>query len=324
MRVTRLAWKPVLLVVVGLGLVSCQSEEVPSPGSEDYETAVTSFYTGVAALQVGENYRAEQQMQRVSKLAPGEPAAWANRGILAAQQNDLEAAARQFERARSLAPDHAPFWLLSGLLERERGNLDRARSHLERVVEIDSTYAPALYTLAQVAEQEGGETALRDTRGLMERLLAQRPDNLALLVERARLAAKAGDEATLRETLDRLDDRSSSWPDAVRSSLRDVRAAASTPSEAASQVAFLKNDLQRVPAYRAARDAVQPPALTGRDSAVPRLFRLSPPASRPAPADTGLTFAPDTLQPAGDWQWLRHATLAEGVPPDVVTSTASS
>jgi hypothetical protein len=36
------------------GLVACQSEEVPSPGSEDYETAVTAFYTGVSALQVGD------------------------------------------------------------------------------------------------------------------------------------------------------------------------------------------------------------------------------------------------------------------------------
>ena len=149
------------LCLLAIGLVACQAE-VPTPGTKDYGTAVSAFYTGVAALQVGENSRAEQQMKRVAKLAPGEPAAWANRGVLAAQQNDLEAAAHHFERARSLAPDHAPFWLLSGLLERERGNYDRARSHLERATEIDSTNAPALYALAQVSEQEGGETALQD------------------------------------------------------------------------------------------------------------------------------------------------------------------
>jgi len=122
-------------------------------------------------------------MQNAAERAPGEPAVWANRGVLAAQQNDLEAAARHFERARSLAPDHAPLWLLSGLLERERGNYDRAQSHLERAIKIDSTNTPALYALAQVSEQEGGDTALRDARRLVNRLLAQRPDNLLLLVE---------------------------------------------------------------------------------------------------------------------------------------------
>jgi len=136
-------------------------------------------------------------MQNAAERAPGEPAVWANRGVLAAQQNDLEAAARHFERARSLAPDHAPLWLLSGLLERERGNYDRAQSHLERAIKIDSTNTPALYALAQVSEQEGGDTALRDARRLVNRLLAQRPDNLLLLVERARLAAKARDEEVL-------------------------------------------------------------------------------------------------------------------------------
>jgi hypothetical protein len=154
----------------------------------------------------------------------------------------------------------------------------------------------------------------------VDRLLTQHPDNLLLLTERARLAAKVGDENTLRETLDRLDGRAGGWPEAVRASLQDIRAVVSTPSEAASRVAFLKNDLQRVPAYRAARDAVQPPALTGRDAALPRPLRLMPPDSRPAPADTGLAFSPDTLQGGGSWKWLRDVTLAEGVPPDVMMS----
>jgi len=60
MRASRIARIPVLLAILGLGVLSCQSEEVPAPGSADYEAAVTAFYTGVAALQVGENFRAEQ------------------------------------------------------------------------------------------------------------------------------------------------------------------------------------------------------------------------------------------------------------------------
>jgi Tfp pilus assembly protein PilF len=316
--------RTLVILLVGVTVVGCQSDKaptdkVPSPTDEDYEAAVTSFYTGVAALQVGENDRADQQMQTAAERTPGEPAVWANRGVLAAQQNDLTAAAHHFERARSLAPEHAPVWLRSGLLERERGNYDRAQSHLERAIAIDSTNAPAFYALVQVLEQAGGDPALQEeARRLIDRLLTQRPDNLLLLTERARLAAKAGDEATLREALDRLADRAPAWPDAVQSSLQDVRAVASSSSEAASRMAFLKNDLQRVPAYRAARDAVQPPALTGRDAALPHPLRLTPPPSRPAPADTGLAFSPDPLQSDESWSWLRHVTLAEGVPPDIM------
>ena len=307
-----------LLLGFAVGLGACQSERVPAPGSDDYKKAVASFYTGMSALQVGQNFRAEQGLKTAAELAPGEPAVWANRGLLAAQRGDLETAATRFERARSLAPDKAAIRLLSGVMARERGRYDRAISQFERAVAIDSTYAPALYALAQVTEQQGGEAALSDALRLIERLLAHHPDNLAVLVERARLAAKAGDEQLLRRTLDRLTDRASSWPKDVRSSLKDVRDAASTPSQAATQVVFLKNNLKPVPAYQADLAAVQPPSLKGRDSVVAQLFRMTTPDPRPASADTGLTFRPDTLVSSTSWEWIHHVTLAEGVPPDVM------
>ncbi|MFB6230689.1 MAG: FG-GAP-like repeat-containing protein [Salinibacter sp.] len=303
-------------LVIGLG--GCQSERVPAPGSQEYKKAVTSFYTGASALQVGENYRAEQQLKTAAKLAPGEPAVWANRGLLAFQQNELETAAKHFEQACTLAPESERMQLLSGLLERERGHYEQAISHLRRAVELDSTNRAALYTLAQVIEQQGGETATQDALRLVNRLLAQSPDNLVVLVERARLAAKAGKTAMLRKTLDRLGNRTSSWPDAARSSLQAVRKVAATPPKAAAQIAFLKNDLKRTPAYQADQAAVQPPSLAERASVVIRLFRMTPPDPQPAPADTGLTFTADSLRTTDQWDWIQHVTLAEEVPPDVM------
>ena len=305
-------------------MASCQSASLPSPGSDDYETAVTSFYTGVSALQVGENFRAEQQLTKASDVASGEPAVWANRALLAAQQNDLETAARHFERARSLAPDDPTIRLLSGLLERERGRYDAAMTHLERAIEDDSTNAPARYTLAQVAEQQGGASADREALRQMQQLRTQRPDNLLVLVETARLAAKTGDAQTLRTMLDRLAERSDTWPKAVQASLQAVREAAGTPSQAASEVAFLENDLQRVPAYQAAQAAVQPPSLKDRAAVVPQLLRMEPPAPRPASADTGLTVRPDTVTTAGAWDWIHHVTLTDGVPPDVMMTDGTT
>ncbi len=324
MRFVALPLPFLLLLGFAVGLGACQSERVPAPGSDDYKNAVTSFYTGVSALQVGQNFRAEQALKTASELASGEPAVWANRGLLAAQRGDLETAATRLERARSLAPDNATIRLLSGVLAREQGRYDRAISQFERAVGIDSTHAPALYALAQVTEQQGGETALSDALQLMDRLLARHPENLVVLVEQARLAAKAGDKQLLDQTLDRLTERASSWPSSLRSSLQDVRAAASAPSQAASQVTYLKNDLKRLPAYRADRAAVQPPSLKSRDSVVMQFFLMTSPDPRPASADTGLTVQPDTLVSSGSWEWIHHVTLAEGVPPDVIMTNGET
>ena len=98
-----------LLLVLGVSLVlsACQQDHVPAPESEAYRSVVSSFYTGVAAIQVGENFRAEGRLTEVTEQAPGEPAGWANRGVLALRQQNVEEAAGYLERARSLAPESA-------------------------------------------------------------------------------------------------------------------------------------------------------------------------------------------------------------------------
>jgi tetratricopeptide (TPR) repeat protein len=311
------------LLALLVSLSGCQSDHVPSPGSESYRTAVTAFYTGVTAIQVGENFRANEQLSTAAEQAPGEPAVWANRGLLELRTNELEPAAQYLERARGLAPDHGHIQYLSGLLARERGQYEQAISHLRRTADLDSTNRAALYTLAQVTEQRGGTDATAEALQLTEQLLEQDPENLAVLVERARLAAKGGNGEVLRETLDRLSGRTSEWPDAVQQSFRDAQDAADSPSDAASAVAFLKNDLQRVPAYRADRRAVQPPG-EQIGSVIERPLRLQAPDPRPAPADTGLTVSPDTVTTDGQWDWIRHLTLTDGVPPDVMMANGQT
>ncbi len=303
------------LLLVGLG--ACQSEHVPTPESEAYQEAVTAFYTGVAAIQVGENFRAEQLMQAAAKQAPGEPAVWANRGLLALRQGDLETADRHLERARDLAPDDSQIQFLSGLLERERGQYDQAVAHLHQAVDLDTSNRAALYTLAQVIEQQGEEDAAERALSHLNQLLEQEPANLAVLVERARLAAKAQNQAVLRETLDRLSEQASAWPEAVQASFQDVREAAAGSSQVASEITFFQNDLQRVPAYQADRTAVVPPE-EQVGTVLEQFRRLEPPASQPAPPDTGLTFTADPLLSDGQWEWVRHVSLADGVPPDVM------
>jgi len=312
------------LLILLLSLSACQSDDVPSPGSEPYRKAVTAFYTGVTAIQVGENFRADEQLSTAAELAPGEPAVWANRGLLDLRTNEMQAAADHLARARDLAPDHSAIQHLSGLLAREQGQYEQASTYLRRAAELDSTNRAAVYTLAQVLEQRGGSAAIEDALGLMDRLLAQDPGNLAVLVERARLAAKGGDATRLRESLDRLTERASAeWPDAVQRSLEKARDAVEASSDATSAIAFLKNDLQRVAAYRADRRAVQPPG-EQLGSVLERPLRMEMPTSRPASADTGLSFVPDTVTTQGTWNWIRPLTMTDGVPPDVMMANAQT
>ena len=48
---------------------------------------------GLAALQVGDDVRAESSLAHATQLAPGEPAAWADWGILALRQRNFDLAA---------------------------------------------------------------------------------------------------------------------------------------------------------------------------------------------------------------------------------------
>jgi len=55
-------------------------EILPRPGSEIYREMVSSFYTGVAPLDVDANEQAQVSLSRATELVPEELAAWADRG----------------------------------------------------------------------------------------------------------------------------------------------------------------------------------------------------------------------------------------------------
>ena len=76
-----------------LALVSgCHSSGLPRPGSAQYTQFVDAFYVGLSAFQVGNDARADKRFQQATQLAPGEPAAWADWGILALRERDFTAA----------------------------------------------------------------------------------------------------------------------------------------------------------------------------------------------------------------------------------------
>src|SRR5580658_10252741 len=88
-----------------LAIAGCNREgKLPARNSQEYQQMVSDFYVGLAALQVGDDVRAESTLSQATAIAPGEPAAWANWGILALRQRNFDVAAQRLNRALKLAP----------------------------------------------------------------------------------------------------------------------------------------------------------------------------------------------------------------------------
>jgi Tfp pilus assembly protein PilF len=292
-------------------------DRLPDPSSETYREAVAAFYTSLAAMQVGVEVVAEEKLLRVTELVPQEPAAWANLGLLALRRTALDLAAERLQKARALAPDSSQIQVLSGLLESMQGRLAEARAYLQRAVALDPHNLKAVYTLAQLTEQQGGEQSGAEVQRLLTQLLEAQPDNLAVRLELARVAAKRGDMETVQDILARLEEHANTWPPAALEQLRGLQTVASeaNPNRTAQQVMILKNVLQRDATYRQSQAAIQTP-IGQEGEVIPHFLWLPAPQAHPAAPDTALTFAIE--QPptgGGPWTWITAIALqGEGTP----------
>jgi Tfp pilus assembly protein PilF len=286
-----------------------RGEKLPDKNSAEYRDAVRAFYVGLAALQAGADARAEEQLTQVTKLAPGEPAPWANLGLLALRQKEFDSAAQKLEKANSLAPENGPIVALRGMLESSRGRSTEAISYLRKAISLDTQDLKAVYSLAQEIERLGGDNSEAETQGLFEKILETQPDNLAVLLEVTRLAAKRGDTDTLRRTVAQIAANTASWPAEAREPLNALQTAAtgSDPRAVGTRVAFLRNVLVRVPEYRNSLALVKLP--TG-EIGVPflRFLKLPSPSPLPASPDESITFeaTPETAINAAGWTWAGH------------------
>ncbi len=296
------------LVAILSCLGACTSRSgLPEPGSAKYFDVVRAFNVGLAGLQSGEDVRAKMDLTLATQLAPGEPASWANLGILAIRQQELDVAYEDLEKARTLAPNNSRIEQLLGDLEGRRGKLPEAIQHLKRAVQLDPANAKALYLLAEQTERQGAETSEAESLATFQQVLARFPDNAAVLIEVARLAAKTGKVQVLQEALAKLRQRSSSWPDVAKERLLAVdQAAARDPHSAALQVAFLRNVLLRDSDYRRDSNEVKTPPVFVGDPFL-KFFKLSSPALEAAAADFTLTFPPQPTEslPATGVLWTK-------------------
>lgn len=290
----------------------------PGKNSKAYADVVSAFYVGLSALQVGDDVHAESKLSEVTHLVPGEPAGWANWGILALRQRNYDVAAQRFQQAHDLAPKNDQIYNLMGLLESQRGNSAQALADLRQAVALNPQNLRALYQLAEETERQEAGNSEAGFQQLVQKILAVQPNNLAALLELSRIAAKQGDAATVRSAVAQIRAQSSSWPPEVQRQLAAVQTAVSGGDlrAAATQTTFLRNVLMRVPDYRLSLRAIK--AAPGEEAEpFTHFLLLETPVFRTAPPDLALSFNAQSLQnPNGThWNWIGAIPLGSaGVP----------
>src|SRR5271170_508651 len=316
-----------LVLVCGalaVAMCACRSQQkLPDKSSKEYAEAVSAFYIGLGALQVGDDVHAESKLSELTTLVPGEPAGWANWGVLALRQRKLDAAADRIEKARSLAPDNDQIYQLLGLVESSRGNSAKAIADWRKAIELNPGNYRAAYQLAEEVERQADANSDAEYRRLIEKILAAQPDNLAALLELSRVAAKSGDTATLKSTLEKISARSSNWPPEVKAQLATLQTAADGPNPraAATRTTFLRNTLMRVPEFRESLAVLKAPP--GEEAEpITHFLRLPPPEFVPAPPDTTLSFASKSVPNAdtGPWSWVGAVYLGSAGAPVVAVA----
>ncbi len=187
-------------LVAWLAFAGCRrGERLPDTSSQTYADFVSAFYVGLAALQVGDDVRADAKLGEATNLVHGEPAGWANWGILALRQRNFDVAAQRFDRALSLDKEDDRVYYLQGLLESDRGNSAQAIADLREAVKRNPRDLRAIYLLASEVERQGDEHSEAEFQQLMEQLLGAEPNNLAALLELCRISAKRGEVRYIAE-----------------------------------------------------------------------------------------------------------------------------
>jgi Tfp pilus assembly protein PilF len=304
-----------LVCGVAILLGACGGGSVPKKDSADYAKVVSAFYIGLGALQVGDDIHAEKNLADVTQMASGEPAGWANWGVLALRQRKLDDAAQRMERARKLAPDNDRIYQILGYLESGRGNSAAAITDWRKAVELNPKNYRAAYQLAEEVERQAGPNSDAEFEQLIQKILAAQPDNLAAQLELLRTAAKSGDATTVKSALAKVTTRSTNWPPEVKAQLAALQSAADGTNvrTAATRTVFLRNTLMRVAEFRESLAVLKAPA---GEEAEPftHFLKMETPDFSPAPADTTVAFDTKPVSAPGvkgdeKWSWVGVVAL---------------
>ena len=312
-----------LLLLAGVAYLVGHHASLPAPGSEKYEQYVEAFDVGIAALDADVPQIAGERLNKAIDLVPGEPAAWADRGLLEIRDGRLDEALRDLHEAERLAPENAAIQQLLGLAEQRRGQLAAAAEHFQTAIKLEPKNVMALYRLAVVVDQQQGPDSDAEYQRLMDRILAVQPNNLFILQSKLRVALRRGDRAAARDTVERLKPLSAKWSPQSKKQLADLDQALADPAAKVdlSKALPLMNLMRAEQGFR--RDAAAVDADDKlAETALETFVRLPPPRHTPAEPDTDLTFTAQPIPdaPAGNWDALAPIWLNKGEPSAVVVA----
>src|ERR1700761_7680561 len=118
-----------VVLLAALLCAACRKSGLPEPKSQEYADMCSAFFLGLAGLQAGEDVRAKEYLTKSTQIAPGEPAGWADLGILQVRQQQFDAAFTTVMQAKTLARENSRLEALLGLIESRRGHPAQAREH---------------------------------------------------------------------------------------------------------------------------------------------------------------------------------------------------
>ncbi len=298
------AGKLLAIICLGIAAVSCTGEpEKPDTDSDSYDKAVSDFYVSLAAVQSDQTLFALEKMQEVTDAYPMEAAAWANLGVFSMRQGAFDAATERLEKAVDLAPENDDILFLRGLLESRKGNIEDAINYLEQAVEKNGDNPQILYALADELErQDSAENSARIIE-LLNKILEEDPDNLAVLLETVRIASKWGDRELLEEALLNLNEQSENWPEQIQQQFAEQQEAIleKKGENIMFELAFLRNNLNELPAFQQDLAKVQLPS-NEVGFLISEFLWLPSPGRSAAPADTAISFDPGEANLA---EWAR-------------------
>jgi len=268
---------------------------------ETYAEVVGAFYTGLAALEAGDNERALAEFDRVTTLAPTEATGWANLALARLRAGDAEAADQALAEARRVAPENADVDWLAGVFASRAGASDEAIVAWQRAIERSPDHLRARFALVEELGRQASPLADEQIGVHVAAVLEAAPGNLLALIEAARLGARTGDRAALDAAVAAIDARRAELPAEAQEQLDALRAALSggAPSEVALALASLGNLLLPTDAYQADFAALKS-EYGAVGEPLYRFAALPSPDPRPAPADRTLAFAVAPIEADGD------------------------
>ena len=246
-------------LAIAIGLTGCPQKPSTPPVSPAQITSI--FTVGTVALQTGDP-RALDRLTKALKLAPQEPAIWANIGLIRLRSNRLDAAAYDLDKAQKLlppdadAPTRAAILSLQALVVQKKGDPSGAVNYLTQAVNLNPDDLVRRYALFEMQHTTGDDAAALQT---LQAIAGKRPDNIEAWLQIANLAAKQNHSRLFADALAVFDRHSAKWDTASKEQLAKLKQGAANPRTVAVNTIFLRNVLKQDADYRASFAALNPP-----------------------------------------------------------------